>query len=75
MARYILVYKLGGYPEDGGGTYAQEFGMEENKMHETVEELVKTHMDNFTIIYAGFLKKEYKYETVKYAIRVEPRLV
>ena len=45
MAKYILVYELGGYPEEGGGTYTQEFGMEERKMHEKVEELVKTHMD------------------------------
>lgn len=75
MAKYILVYKLGGYIDDGGGTYTQEFGMEEQKMHETVEGLVKTHKDNFTIVYAGFLQTEYKYEVIEYAVRVEPKRV
>jgi hypothetical protein len=75
MAKYILVYTLGGYPEEGGGTYTQEFGMEERKMHEEVEELVKTHKNNLTIVYAGFLQTEYKYEAIEYAIRVEPKRV
>ncbi len=75
MAKYILVYELGGYPDEGGGMYAQEFGMDERSMHETVEELVKTHKDNLTIVYAGFLQTEYKYKTVEYAIRVEPKRV
>lgn len=75
MAKYILVYELGGYTEEGGGMYAKEFGMEEDKMHERVEELVKVHKDNVTVVYAGFLQIEYKYETVEYAIRVEPKRV
>jgi hypothetical protein len=75
MAKYILVYKIGGYSDDGGGMYAEQFGMEERKMHEAVDELVKIHKNNVTVVYAGFLQTEYKYEIVEYAIRVEPRRV
>jgi hypothetical protein len=75
MAKYILVYKIEGYSYDGGGMYAKEFGMEEHKMHEAVDELVKIHKNNVTVVYAGFLQTEYKYEIVEYAIRVEPRRV
>lgn len=72
MAKYILVYELSGYPDDGGGIYTQEFGMEEQKMHQSVGDLVKTHKDDLTIIYAGFLQVEYKYKAIEYAVRVEP---
>ena len=75
MAKYILVYELGGYPEEGGGMYAKEFGIEEHKMHKEVDELLKKHKDNLTIVYAGFLQVEFKYEPIEYAVRVEPKRV
>lgn len=75
MAKYILVYELGGYPDEGGGIHTEEFGTDDKKMHEAVEAHVKTHRDNFKVIYAGFLQVEYKYETVEYAVKVKPKIV
>ena len=74
MAKYVLVYELEGYPEDGGGTYSEQFGMDKYKMHNFVQKLVTQYKERFTLVFAGFLQQEYTYETVEYAIRVEPKM-
>lgn len=75
MAKYILVYRLEGHQELGGGIYTEEFGIDVQSMHNKVQELVKEHKDSFKVIYAGFLQTEYEYETVEYAVRVEPKII
>ena len=43
--------------------------------YDKFEELVKEHKDSFKVIHAGFLQTEYEYETVEYAVRVEPKII
>jgi hypothetical protein len=74
MAQYVLVYKLEGYREDGAGTYSEQFGMDEYKMHKFVQKLVTEYKERFKLVFAGFLQKEYTYETIEYAVRVEHKL-
>ena len=73
MAKYILVYDVHTYYDDGGGLKAEEFGNEENEMHERVNELAKELKDKFEVIYAGFLQIEYEYEAVKQVIEYQPK--
>lgn len=75
MAKYILVYTILDSPDEGGGIFTEEFGMDEKRMHETVEELIIINRDCIVIIYAGFLQTEFKYDIIEYAIRVEPKRV
>jgi len=74
MAQYVLVYQLEGYREDGAGMYSEQFGRDEYKMHNFVQKLVTQYRERFKLVFAGFLQKEYTYEPVEYAIRVEPKL-
>jgi hypothetical protein len=74
MAKYILVYEMKDYPDNGGGVFTKEFGMDERGMHLAVEKLLRGYRDKVRIIYAGFLQTEYTYDIIEYAIRVEPRI-
>jgi hypothetical protein len=75
MSKYILVYEISDYPEMGGGIYAENFGMEENKMHKRVNELANKNKNNFSVVYAGFLQTEYKYQPVEMITEYRPERV
>lgn len=49
MCKYILVYDISDYPENGGGMYAEEFGMEENNLHKRVNELANENKGKFWV--------------------------
>jgi len=72
MAKYILIYELDGFPEEGGGLYLDEFGMNEQDMHKRVQELITEHKSEITITLAGFMTSEWKYKVVEYAKVVIP---
>lgn len=74
MCKYILVYELAGYPEEGGGTYAEEFGMEDQEMHSRVNELANEN-SGFSVVFAGFLQTEYEYEPVNIVTEYRPKRV
>ncbi len=75
MSKYILVYEVDAHIGDGGGTFIEEFGMEERDMHKRVDALVAMYRETLEIKAAGLLQVEYKYKTIEYATRVEPERI
>ena len=64
--RYILVYKISGYADDGGGTFYEEFGMRYQDMDKRVNELADSYEERFSIVCAGFLQTPIEYKPVVY---------
>ena len=54
---------------------AEEFGMEENLMHKRVNELANRHKNKFSVVYAGFLQVEYKYNPVQIVTEYNPERI
>jgi hypothetical protein len=63
MKRYILGYSISGYPDDGGGTFFEDFN-DVSAMDQRVNELLKTNKENFNIDFAVFVSRFYTYEPV-----------
>ena len=65
MAKYVLVYQVSDYPENGGGMYAEDFEPScERDMHNRVNELANEYKDAFKVVYAGYMTSMYEYEPI-----------
>lgn len=73
MCKYILVYEISDHEESVGGMCAEEFGMDENLMHKRVNDLANRHKNKFSVVYAGFLQVEYKYNPVEIVTEYKPQ--
>lgn len=72
MERYILVYDINDYADNGGGTYFKSF-KEENDLHKEVNNLASSYKELFTITCAGVLVKTYEYEPVIQTLFYKPK--
>lgn len=66
--KYILVYDVDGYPDEGGGTQCEEFDSGE-ALDKRVEEI---YQEGHTLMLAGQLK-EIKYKTIEKVTKVVVR--
>jgi hypothetical protein len=69
--KYILVYEMKGYAEEGGGTYAEYFETIE-EMTEFVNKKIVNHEKDFTISFACSIDREIEYKPVEIIKRFEP---
>jgi len=65
--KYILVYDVNGYPEEGGGTYYEEFDTIQSLDNRVSE--IMTDKQN-TLVAAGEFKP-YEYKAVEYITKIE----
>jgi hypothetical protein len=72
--RYLLVYHIADYAENGGGAIAEDF-QNENEMHNRVNELAELHKEIFSVKYAGWLQTEFEYHPVTQVIKYEPKMI
>jgi hypothetical protein len=71
MAKYILVYSIDDYPDNGGGTFI-EYPKDESDLIERVNLLNTKYQEIFKVECAGFLSSEITFKAVKYATKLEP---
>jgi len=65
--KYILVYDVSGYPEEGGGTYYEDFESVES-LDKRVSQIM-TDKQNSLVAAGEF--KPYEYKAVEYITKIE----
>lgn len=71
--KYLLVWKINDYVENGGGTYFEKFDTEE-LLHKHVNILAAKHKEQFEILISGFLHVEYIYKPVNIITEYQPEI-
>jgi len=71
-SKYILVYDIDRYPDEGGGVQYEKFE-NETALHETVNSLATQYKDKFSVIVAGWMHHEFEYEPVTQTVEYMPK--